>query len=150
MKNKFYIFFVNILVLFIVLDNNNAFANSSDPKVFIQEVVDEAKKILVATNSIEYKAEKLTEIALKDIKGLSERNVIPGLAVVLVGDNPASRIYVKNKGKFFLENGCYGKTFTFASEISQDELIAFIEKLNILNTDKINPLTSIIEASKPD
>ena len=72
MKNKFFIFFVNILVLFIVLDNNNAFANSSDPKVFIQEVVDEAKKILVATNSIEYKAEKLTKIAKAkvDIKGI--------------------------------------------------------------------------------
>ena len=52
---------------------NNATASSSDPKKFIQKIVDEAKKILVDTNSPEYKAEKLTEIAKLnvDIEGVS-------------------------------------------------------------------------------
>ena len=70
MKKNFLIFFINFLLLFLFL--NNATASSSDPKKFIQEIVDEAKKILVKTNSAEYKAEKLTEIALStvDIKGV--------------------------------------------------------------------------------
>ena len=70
MKKNFLIFFVNFLLLFPFL--SNATADSSDPKKFIQEIVDETKKILVATNTPEYKAEKLTEIALVtvDIKGV--------------------------------------------------------------------------------
>jgi len=61
---------VNILLLCLFF--NYAKADSSDPTKFIQEIVDKAKKILVATNSPEYKAEKLTEIALAtvDIKGV--------------------------------------------------------------------------------
>ena len=70
MKKNFLIFFTNFLLLFLFL--NNATADTSDPKKFIQEIVDEAKKILIKTNSAEYKAEKLTEIALAtvDIKGV--------------------------------------------------------------------------------
>ncbi len=70
MKKKFLIFFVNFLFLFLFL--NNATADTSDPKKFIQEIVDEAKKILIKTNSAKYKSEKLTEIALAtvDIKGV--------------------------------------------------------------------------------
>ena len=70
MKKNFLIFFVNFLLFLLFL--NNATASSSDPKKFIQEIVDEAKKILVNTNSPEYKSEKLTEIALAtvDIKGV--------------------------------------------------------------------------------
>ena len=70
MKKNFLIFFVNFLLLFLFLSNSKA--ASSDPKKFIQEIVDEAKKILVDTNSSEYKAKKLTEIALVtvDIKGV--------------------------------------------------------------------------------
>ncbi len=70
MKKNFLIFFTNFLLLFLFL--SSATADSSNPEKFIQEIVDEAKKILVKTNSAEYKAEKLTEIALAtvDIKGV--------------------------------------------------------------------------------
>ena len=70
MKKNFLIFFTNFLLLFLFL--NNATADTSDPKKFIQEIVDEAKKILIKTNTAEYKAKKLTEIALAtvDIKGV--------------------------------------------------------------------------------
>ena len=70
MKRNFFIFCASFLFLF--LSFNNAFADSSDPKQFIQEIVDEAKEILVDSNSEKYKAEKLTEIALQtvDIKGV--------------------------------------------------------------------------------
>ena len=51
----------------------SAFSYSTDPKGFITEIVDEAKKILVATNSKEFKTKKLSELALKtvDIKGVA-------------------------------------------------------------------------------
>jgi len=70
MKKNFLIFFANFLLLFLFL--NHATADSSDPRIFIQEIVDEAKKILIKTNSVEYKSEKLTAIALStvDIKGV--------------------------------------------------------------------------------
>ena len=70
MKKNFLIFFTNFLLLFLFL--TNATADTSDPEKFIQEIVDEAKKILIKTNSAEYKAEKLSEIALStvDIKGV--------------------------------------------------------------------------------
>ncbi len=70
MKKKNLIFFANFFLLFLFL--NNAAADTSDPEKFIQEIVDEAKKILVRTNTAEYKAKKLTEIALStvDIKGV--------------------------------------------------------------------------------
>ena len=69
MKKNFLIFFVNCLFFILI---NNATADSSDPKQFIQEIVDQAKQILVDSNSSKYKAEKLTEIALLtvDIKGV--------------------------------------------------------------------------------
>jgi len=70
MKRNFFIFFTNILLFFLI--SNDTFANSSDPKKFIQEIVDEVKKVLIDTNSSEYKANKLTEIAKEtvDIRGI--------------------------------------------------------------------------------
>ena len=70
MKKKFFIFVINVLFLFLFC--NSSYADSTDPKQFIQEVVDETKKILVATNTPEYKAEKLTDIAKAkvDIRGI--------------------------------------------------------------------------------
>ena len=66
-------FFIIIFFVFLsVLLSSKAVPYSSDPKQFIAEVVDEAKKILVATNSQKFKEEKLSEIALKaaDIDGI--------------------------------------------------------------------------------
>tara|TARA_Y100000590_G_scaffold305044_1_gene344036 strand:- start:349 stop:951 length:603 start_codon:yes stop_codon:yes gene_type:complete len=70
MKKK--IFIINIFLVFLLIFTGKTFAYSSDPKQFITEIVDEAKKILVATNSKEFKEKKLTEIALvtTDIKGI--------------------------------------------------------------------------------
>jgi len=70
MKRNFFIFCAKFFLLFLFF--NNAFADSSDPKQFIQEIVDEAKEILVDSNSDKYKSDKLTEIALVtvDINGV--------------------------------------------------------------------------------
>ena len=70
MKKKIFIFTCYILVAcFLTI---KTFAYSSDPKEFITEVVNEAKKILVKANSIEFRTQKLSEIALQtvDIKGV--------------------------------------------------------------------------------
>ena len=68
MKKKF---FIIIFLIFGLI--TKSFAYSSDPKQFITEIVNEAKKILVATNTMEFKTKKLSEMALKtvDIKGVA-------------------------------------------------------------------------------
>ena len=68
MKKNFF-----IIIFFVFGLTQESFAYSSDPKQFIQEVVDEAKKVLVETNSKEFKTKKLSEMALKtvDIKGVA-------------------------------------------------------------------------------
>ena len=62
-----------ITIFYIFALTQNAFSYSSDPKEFIAEIVDEAKKILVASNSKEFKTQKLSGLALKtvDIKGVA-------------------------------------------------------------------------------
>jgi len=61
-----------IVAFFILGLTQKSFSYSSDPKQFIQEIVDEAKKVLIDTNSKEFKTKKLSEMALKtvDIKGV--------------------------------------------------------------------------------
>ncbi len=54
----------------------------------------------------------------------------PGLAVILVGDDPASQIYVRNKERACSEAGVVSRTFRLPSETRQDELIALIDDLN--------------------
>jgi len=68
MKKKFF-----IIIFFIFGLVQKSYAYSSDPKQFITEIVDEAKKILVDTNTKEFKTKKLSEMALKtvDIKGVA-------------------------------------------------------------------------------
>ena len=70
MKKKFFIIVFFVFFSFITPNKSNAY--SSDPKQFIAEIVSEAKKILVETNSQEFKTQKLSEMALKtvDIKGI--------------------------------------------------------------------------------
>lgn len=54
----------------------------------------------------------------------------PGLAVVLVGDNPASRVYVNGKKKDCAECGIYSEEYALPAEITQAELIELVETLN--------------------
>ena len=70
MKKKIFIIVFFVFFSFITPNKSNAY--SSDPKQFISEIVIEAKKILIETNSQEFKTKKLSELALKtvDIKGI--------------------------------------------------------------------------------
>jgi methylenetetrahydrofolate dehydrogenase (NADP+)/methenyltetrahydrofolate cyclohydrolase len=54
----------------------------------------------------------------------------PGLAVVLVGDNPASQVYVRNKQKACAEVGFHSRLHELPAEIAQAELLALIDQLN--------------------
>ena len=60
----------------------------------------------------------------------------PGLAVVLVGNDPASEVYVKNKGRSTLEAGMQSFEYKMDSEVSQEEVLARVENLNI--DDRVN------------
>ena len=91
---------------------------------------------------------------------LKEKGISVGLAVVIVGDNPASRVYVNNKKKACAEVGFESFEYALPEETSQAELLALVEKLN--NDDRVNgilvqlPLpkqineNAIINAIRPD
>ncbi|HEY7765559.1 MAG TPA: tetrahydrofolate dehydrogenase/cyclohydrolase catalytic domain-containing protein, partial [Aestuariivirgaceae bacterium] len=66
-----------------------------------------------------------TVAALKSKHGLT-----PGLAVVLVGDNPASQVYVRNKHKQTLEAGMNSWEHRLPADLAESELLALVEKLN--------------------
>jgi len=65
-----------------------------------------------------------------EIAALKQREVTPGLAVVLVGDNPASQVYVRMKGKACEEAGIYHESIKLPKETSEAELIGLMERLN--------------------
>jgi methylenetetrahydrofolate dehydrogenase (NADP+) / methenyltetrahydrofolate cyclohydrolase len=65
-----------------------------------------------------------------EIAALKARGVTPGLAVVLVGENPASAVYVRMKGKACDEAGLYHETILLPKETTESELLALLERLN--------------------
>lgn len=66
----------------------------------------------------------------RDAAALIARGVTPGLTVVLVGDDPASAVYVRAKEKACIEAGMNGKTIRLPAETSQADLLALIDQLN--------------------
>ena len=65
-----------------------------------------------------------------EIRTLAARGVQPGLAAVLVGNNPASATYVRMKGKACEEAGLHHETIRLPQETSEAELLALIDRLN--------------------
>ncbi|MBI2485460.1 MAG: bifunctional methylenetetrahydrofolate dehydrogenase/methenyltetrahydrofolate cyclohydrolase FolD [Deltaproteobacteria bacterium] len=59
-----------------------------------------------------------------------ETGIVPGLAAVLVGNNPASEIYVRNKRKACGEAGIYSEEYKLPEEITESDLLSLIKKLN--------------------
>jgi len=64
------------------------------------------------------------------VEALKARGVTPGLAVILVGDNPASQVYVRNKVKACGEVGLYSELHPFPASVAQEVVLAKIEDLN--------------------
>ncbi|MFZ5623691.1 MAG: bifunctional methylenetetrahydrofolate dehydrogenase/methenyltetrahydrofolate cyclohydrolase FolD [Gemmatimonadota bacterium] len=69
------------------------------------------------------------EIAV-EVKQLRERGIIPGLAVVLVGEDPASRAYVSSKEKACIEAGMHSIKITRPATIPEAELLDIVDQLN--------------------
>ena len=128
MKKNFF-----IIIFFIFGLTQNSFAYSSDPKQFIQEVVDEAKKILIATNTKEFKTTKLSEMALRtvDIKGVAYYSL--GKYRKELNDEQLKE-YLTLFEKYFL------KSFT-------SRLTDYSEpKIDVVSTEVLNPKYTIVKS----
>src|SRR5437899_2435679 len=75
-------------------------------------------------------AEKVYVDLRREIADLKSKGVTPGLAVVLVGDNPASRTYVRSKDKMSRELGLHSVKLELRASTTQSELLAQVEELN--------------------
>jgi methylenetetrahydrofolate dehydrogenase (NADP+)/methenyltetrahydrofolate cyclohydrolase len=76
-------------------------------------------------------AQKVQTSVATEVEQLKqEKNIVPGLAVILIGDDPASHAYVKMKAKACEKVGFYSITHHMPDSISQDEIIATIEMMN--------------------
>jgi methylenetetrahydrofolate dehydrogenase (NADP+) / methenyltetrahydrofolate cyclohydrolase len=75
-------------------------------------------------------AKKVRAEVAERAKELAKRGVRPGLAVVLVGDDPASAVYVSAKGKATEEAGMHSLTVRLDADTSQEELLAQVDALN--------------------
>ena len=75
-------------------------------------------------------AERINEETRRKVEELKSRGIIPGLAVVLVGDDPASAAYVRNKDKISKELGFYSEKIELDAATTQRELLATVSRLN--------------------
>ena len=122
-----------IIIFFIFGLTQNSFAYSSDPKQFIQEVVDEAKKVLVETNSKEFKTQKLSEMALKTVD-------IKGVAYYSLGNHRKELNDEQMKEYLALFEKYFLKSFT-------SRLTDYSEpKIDVLSIEVLNPKYTIVKS----
>ena len=128
MKKNFF-----IIIFFIFGLTQESFSYSSDPKQFIQEIVDEAKKVLVDSNTKEFKTKKLSELALKtvDIKGVAYYSL--GSYRKEFSDEQMKE-YLPLFEKYFL------KSFTSRLTDYSDP------KINVLSAEILNPKYTIVKS----
>ena len=87
-----------------------------------------AKLLMGKEVSARIKSELRTEVEKLQTEGIN-----PGLAVIIVGDDPASRVYVNNKKNACEECGIYSEEYALPAKTSQEELLELIDKLNNKN-----------------
>ncbi len=73
---------------------------------------------------------QVREQVRKECEELKAKGVDPGLAVIIVGDDPASRVYVNNKKKACADVGFVSEEYALPAETTQEELLALIDTLN--------------------
>jgi len=131
MKKKIFIIVFFVSFAFILPNKSNSY--SSDPKQFISEVVDETKKILVETNSQEFKTTKLSEMALEavDIKGIGYYTL--GSYRKELSDDQLEEYLVLFE-KYFL------KSFTSRLTDYSDP------KIDVLSAEVLNPKYTIVKS----
>jgi len=128
MKKNFF-----IIIFFLFSLTQKSYGYSSDPKQFITEIVDEAKKVLVASNSKEFKTKKLSEMALKtvDIKGVAYYSI--GKYRKKLNEEQLNK-YLSLFEKYFL------KSFTSRLTDYSDP------KINVISTEVLNPKYTIVKS----
>ena len=130
MKKNFLIFFVNFWLFALIGD---AVSNSTDPKQFIQEIVNEAKKILVDSNSAKYKSDKLTKIALATVD-------INGVGFYTLGSYRKGLTEEQKKEYTTLFNKYFLKTFV-------SRLTDYSEpKIEVISSEKKNEKYTIVSS----
>ena len=67
---------------------------------------------------------------LEEVNGLKDKGVRPGLSVIIVGEDPASKVYVRNKERACEECGFYSEKYALPEETTQEELLGLIDELN--------------------
>jgi len=128
MKKKIFI----IIFLFFALIENS-FAYSSDPKEFITEVVNEAKKVLIDSNSKEFKTKKLSEMALKTVD-------IKGVAYYTLGSYRKKLSDEQMKEYLILFEKYFLKSFTSRLTDYSDP------KIDVIGTEVLNPKYTIVKS----
>tara|TARA_B100000029_G_C17403339_1_gene897894 strand:- start:324 stop:917 length:594 start_codon:yes stop_codon:yes gene_type:complete len=128
MKKNFFIVFILFLTL-----AQKSFAYSSDPKQFINEIVDEAKKILVDSNSKEFKTKKLSEIALKTVD-------IKGVGYYSLGNYRKELNEEQMKEYLVLFEKYFLRSFTSRLTDYSDP------KINVLSAEVLNPKYTIVKS----
>lgn len=83
-------------------------------------------------------AQKRREEIKQAVEELKTQGITPGLAVILVGEDPASQVYVRNKEKACHEVGFYSEVHRLPEDTSQEDLLNLIDRLN--NDEKIHGL----------
>ena len=124
-------FFIIIFLIFGLMQKS--FAYSSDPKQFIQEVVDEAKQVLIDSNSKEYKTKKLSEMALQTVD-------IKGVAYYSLGNYRKELNEEQMKEYLVLFEKYFLKSFTSRLTDYSDP------KIDVLTTDVLNPKYTIVKS----
>ncbi len=81
-------------------------------------------------NGKEISAQIREQIKEETLKMQEENGVTPGLAVIIVGDDPASKVYVANKKKACAEVGFYSEEYALPEETDEHSLLELIDKLN--------------------
>lgn len=79
---------------------------------------------------------KIKEEMKREVAELRGTGIFPGLAVILVGENPASVVYVRNKGKACHDVGIHSEEHRLTGNTSEEDLLRLIDRLN--KDDKIN------------
>ena len=77
-------------------------------------------------------SESVYELLIPKIQSLKSHGIIPGLAAILVGEDPASRVYVRSKARRFESLKLFTETIQLDADISQDKLVS---KIHSINTD---------------
>jgi methylenetetrahydrofolate dehydrogenase (NADP+)/methenyltetrahydrofolate cyclohydrolase len=91
-------------------------------------------------------AQQMREELKKEVEHLKAKGIVPGLGVVLVGEDPASQSYVRSKERACEKIGIYSDDNRLPAETKQEELLSLIEKMN--SDDKIHGI--LVQLPLPD